>query len=58
MNPDFEWVLWIDKDNYQLVEKYAPQFLARYDGLGSEVQFVHVHFRRVRTPSGQSQTIE
>lgn len=37
MNPDFEWVLWTDKDNRRLVETYAPEFLAKYDGLKSEI---------------------
>lgn len=37
MNPDFEWVLWTDEDNRRLVEKYAPEFLVKYDGLKSEI---------------------
>ena len=37
MNPDFEWVLWTDEDNRRLVKKYAPQFLAKYDRLKSEI---------------------
>lgn len=37
MNSDFEWVLWTDDDNRLLVEKFAPQFLAKYDGLKSEI---------------------
>lgn len=37
MNPDFEWVLWTDEDNRELVEKYAPDFLLMYDELKSEI---------------------
>ncbi|CAD6591279.1 MAG: hypothetical protein ASARMPRED_005292 [Alectoria sarmentosa] len=37
MNADFEWVLWTDKDNRRLVERYAPDFLLKYDGLKSEI---------------------
>ena len=37
MNPGYEWVLWTDKDNRRLVEKYAPEFLEKYDGLKSEI---------------------
>ena len=37
MNPDFEWVLWTDEDNRRLVEKYAPDFLLKYNELKSEI---------------------
>lgn len=37
MNPDFEWVLWTDEYNRRLVERYAPEFLVKYDGLKSEI---------------------
>lgn len=37
MNPGFEWVLWTDEDNRRLVERYAPQFLVKYDELKSEI---------------------
>lgn len=37
MNPDYEWVLWTDEDNRQMVTKYAPEFLTAYDDLPSEI---------------------
>lgn len=36
-NPDWEWVLWTDKDNMKLVEKYAPWFASTYGALRSEI---------------------
>ena len=36
-NPDWEWVLWTDEDNLQLVQKYAPWFENTYDALYSEI---------------------
>lgn len=36
-NPDWEWVLWTDEDNMNLVKKYAPWFASTYDALRSEI---------------------
>ena len=35
-HPDWEWVLWTDEDNMNLVWKYAPWFLDTYDSLGEK----------------------
>lgn len=37
IHPDWEWVLWTDADNLQLVKKYAPWFLDTYEELKSEI---------------------
>lgn len=35
-HPDWEWVLWTDKDNFDLVRKHAPWFLPTYKALGDD----------------------
>ena len=37
MHPDWEWVLWTNEDNHDLVKKYAPWFLETYEALESEI---------------------
>ncbi|KAL9105086.1 MAG: hypothetical protein Q9163_000004 [Psora crenata] len=37
VHPDWEYVLWTDTDNYDLVIRYAPWFLKTYEGLESEI---------------------
>ena len=37
MHPDWEWVLWTNEDNHDLVKKYAPWFLETYEALQSEI---------------------
>jgi mannosyltransferase OCH1-like enzyme len=34
MHPDWEWVLWTDEDNAELVERFAPGMKGAYDELG------------------------
>ena len=34
-HPDWEWVLWTDEDNYELVLKHAPWFLETYSQLAA-----------------------
>ncbi|KAK9369793.1 nucleotide-diphospho-sugar transferase [Lipomyces kononenkoae] len=36
-NPDWEWVLWTDEDNLNLVKKYFPWFLKYYQALPAEI---------------------
>ncbi|KAK9234257.1 nucleotide-diphospho-sugar transferase [Lipomyces kononenkoae] len=36
-NPDWEWVLWTDEDNLNLVKKYFPWFLEYYQKLPGEI---------------------
>ena len=36
-NPDWEYVLWSDRDNYELVKKYVPWFLQTYKDLKTEI---------------------
>lgn len=36
-HPDWEYVMWTDEDNMNMVEKYAPWFVNSYDGLKSEI---------------------
>ena len=36
-NPDWEYVLWTDEDNANLVEKHAPWFLNTFKGFKSEI---------------------
>ncbi|KAF6221148.1 hypothetical protein HO133_002002 [Letharia lupina] len=54
MNPDFEWVLWTDEDNRRLVEKYAPEFLVKYDGLKSEIYRADAHNISSSSQSGST----
>ena len=37
VHSDWEWVLWTNEDNHDLVEKYAPWFLDAYESLASEI---------------------
>ncbi|KAK9384320.1 nucleotide-diphospho-sugar transferase [Lipomyces mesembrius] len=36
-NPDWQWVLWTDEDNLNLVKKYFPWFLEYYEKLPGEI---------------------
>ena len=36
-NPDWEYVLWTDEDNYKIIKKYVPWFLQTYKDLPSEI---------------------
>ena len=36
-HPDWEWVLWTNEDNLELVERYAPWFMDAYEELPSEI---------------------
>ena len=36
-NPDWEYVLWTDEDNYRIIKKYVPWFLQTYRDLPSEI---------------------
>ncbi|KAL9630835.1 MAG: hypothetical protein Q9164_006217 [Protoblastenia rupestris] len=36
-NPDWEYVLWSDKDNLELITRFAPWFLKTYKDLKSEI---------------------
>ncbi|KAL9127639.1 MAG: hypothetical protein Q9217_003530 [Psora testacea] len=36
-NPDWEYVLWSDQDNYDLAKRYAPWFLKTYKRLKTEI---------------------
>ncbi|KAK9371933.1 nucleotide-diphospho-sugar transferase [Lipomyces chichibuensis] len=36
-NPDWQWVLWTDEDNRNLVKAYFPWFLEYYDKLPGEI---------------------
>lgn len=36
-HPDWEWILWTDADNRNMVEKYAPWFIETYESLESEI---------------------
>ncbi|KAK9366121.1 nucleotide-diphospho-sugar transferase [Lipomyces kononenkoae] len=36
-NPDWQWVLWTDEDNINLVKKYFPWFLEYYQKLPGEI---------------------
>ena len=36
-HPDWKYVLWTNKDNRDLVMKYAPWFLDKYNALGSDI---------------------
>ena len=40
MNPDWEYVLWTDDDNADMVEKYAPWFRRTYNGLPAPIERV------------------
>lgn len=37
IHPDWEWVLWTDQDNLDLVRIYAPWFLPTYEALGDRI---------------------
>ncbi|KAL9126914.1 MAG: hypothetical protein Q9217_004109 [Psora testacea] len=37
VHPDWEWVLWTNKDNHDLVEKFAPWLLETYESLVAEI---------------------
>ena len=36
-NPDWEYILWTDEDNYKIIKKYVPWFLKSYKALQSEI---------------------
>jgi mannosyltransferase OCH1-like enzyme len=36
-HPDWEWVLWTDEDNANLVRKYFPSFLKSYQAMQGEI---------------------
>lgn len=36
-HPDWQWILWTDEDNLNMVEKYFPWFLATYKALPAEI---------------------
>ncbi|UZJ55664.1 hypothetical protein CBS101457_004984 [Exobasidium rhododendri] len=38
LHPDWQWVLWKNKDNRELVEKHYPWFLASFDALDTDIK--------------------
>lgn len=39
-NPDWDYMLWTDEDNRELIEQYYPQYLDMYDAFPSKIQRV------------------